>query len=91
MVNVPLGADRLTFRVSVLVVVAGLGLNEAVTPLGSPEADKVTLDENPFKRLMVMELVPLAPRATLRLLGNAERLKSGGGVEELTVSVRGIE
>jgi hypothetical protein len=52
-------------------------LNEAVTPAGSPEAAKATVPLNPFFGVTVMVLVPLAPCATLKELGEAERLKSG--------------
>jgi hypothetical protein len=65
--------------VSVLVVVAGLELNEAVTPLGRPEADKLTLLLNPFCGVIATVLVPLAPCVMLRLLGEAERVKFGTG------------
>jgi hypothetical protein len=40
-------------------VVAGLGLNAAVTPLGRPEAEKVTLPVNPLTGVTVMESVML--------------------------------
>ena len=46
--TVPMVAVLLAVNVNVLVVVAGFGLNEAVTPLGRPEADKLTLPLNPF-------------------------------------------
>ena len=75
--NVPTLADLATFRVSVLLVVAGFGLNEAVTPFGKPEADRVTLLLNPFRRVTVMVLFPLLPRAMFKELGESERLKSG--------------
>ncbi len=47
-VDVPVAAVLLAVRVKVLVVVAVAGLKEAVTPLGSPEADSATLLLNPF-------------------------------------------
>lgn len=75
--NVPTLADLAIFRVSVLLVVAGFGLNEAVTPFGKPEADRVTLLLNPFRRVTVMVLFPLLPRAMFKELGKSERLKSG--------------
>ena len=45
---VPVAAVLLAVRVSVLVVVADAGVNKAVTPLGRPDADKLTLALNPF-------------------------------------------
>jgi len=54
----PVEADVLAVRVSVLVDVAGFGLNEAVTPFGRPEADSVTLPENPLAGVMVILPVP---------------------------------
>jgi hypothetical protein len=56
----------------VLVVVVLPGLNAAVTPLGRPEAERLTLPLNPLSGLTVTVLVPLAPCATLTLLGEAE-------------------
>ena len=72
--TVPVVAVPLAVSVIVLVVVAGLGLNDAVTPLGRPEADKLTLPLNPFCAVTVIVLVPLAPCVMLTLLGDAERI-----------------
>jgi uncharacterized Tic20 family protein len=47
-VAVPVVAVPLAVRVSTLVPVVGFGLNPAVTPLGRPDADSVTLPLNPF-------------------------------------------
>ena len=47
-VEVPVAAVLLAVSVSVLVPVVLDGLNEAVTPLGRPEADKPTLPVKPF-------------------------------------------
>jgi len=47
-VNVPLTALLLAVNVMVLAEVAGFGLNDAVTPLGWPDADNVTLPVKPF-------------------------------------------
>ena len=60
-VTVPVAAMLLAVSVTVLELVVLAGLNEAVTPLGSPEADKLTLPLNPFCGITVMLLAPLAP------------------------------
>jgi hypothetical protein len=77
-VAVPVVAVPLATRVSVLVLVATLGLKDAVTPLGRPEADKLTLPVNPFWGVTVIMLVPLVPCAIVILLGEAERTKFAG-------------
>src|SRR5215468_10599037 len=81
-VTVTVAAPRVAvleaLKVSVLLVpVVDVGLKPAVTPLGNPLALKATLLVNPFTRLMVIVLAPLAPRLTVRLVGLADRLKSG--------------
>ena len=60
-VVVPVVAVLLAVNVKVLLLVVLCGLNVAVTPLGSPEADKLTLPLNPLSGLTVMVLVPLEP------------------------------
>jgi len=60
-VAVPVIAVLLAVNVKVLVEVAGLGLNTAVTPLGTPVADKLTLLAKPFDGVMVIVLVPALP------------------------------
>ncbi len=72
---VPVAAVLLAVSVNVLVLVVVLGLNDAVTPLGRPDADKLTLPLKPFCGVTVMVLAPLAPCVMLRLLGDAERVK----------------
>ena len=73
-VTVPVAAVLLAVSVNVLVLAVLLGLNEAVTPLGRPEADKLTLPLKPFCGLTVMVLAPLAPCAIVKLVGDAERV-----------------
>ena len=73
-VAVPVVAVVLAVSVNVLVFVVLLGLNDAVTPLGKPDADKLTLLLKPFCGLTVMVLVPVAPCAIVRLFGDAERV-----------------
>ena len=77
-VAVPTVAVLVAVNVNVLVVVVFAGLNDAVTPLGRPEADKLTLPLKPLCGMTVTVLVPLAPCAKLKLLGKADRLKLGG-------------
>src|SRR5215831_10759955 len=52
---------------TLLVPVAEAGLKLAVTPLGNPLALKATLPVKPPVRVIVIVLVPLAPRLTVRL------------------------
>ena len=74
-VLVPVVAVLLAVRVKVLVPVAGFGLNEGVTPLPSPVADKVTLPLKPLEGVMVIVTVPCDDRVMVRLVGDAEREK----------------
>lgn len=74
---VPEAAVLLAAKVSVLLPVAGLGLKEAVTPLGKPDADIFTLPLKPFAGVIVIVLPPLAPCATVKLPGEADKEKSG--------------
>src|SRR6266478_4990309 len=78
-VTVPVAAVPLAVKVSVLVFVVLLGLNDAVTPLGRPDADKFTLPLKPFCGVTVIALVLVVPCAIVKLLGEAEGPKFGGG------------
>jgi hypothetical protein len=73
-VTVPVAAVPLAVSVNVLVLVVLLGLNDAVTPLGRPDADKLTLPLKPFCGVIVMVLAPLAPCVIVKLFGDAERV-----------------
>jgi hypothetical protein len=75
-VAVPVVAVPLAVNVTVLVVVVLPGLKDAVTPLGRPEADKLTLPLKPFTGLTVMVLFALPPCVTETLVGEAESEKS---------------
>jgi len=44
----PMGTELLAVKVRVLLPVVGLGVKDAVTPLGRPEAKSVTLPVNPY-------------------------------------------
>lgn len=61
MVAVPVAAAADAARVSKLVLVVGLVAKEAVTPLGRPDADSVTLPENPLAGLTAMVVFPEPP------------------------------
>ncbi len=73
-VNVPVAAVILAVSVNVLVPVVLLGLKEAVTPPGRPEADKLTLALKPLSGLTVMVLALLAPCVMLNEPGDAVRV-----------------
>jgi hypothetical protein len=79
-VTVPEATALLAVSVRVLVVKALFGANEAVTPLGRPDADKLTLPEKPPWRATVMVTVLLLPCTRVRLLGEAVRAKPWIGV-----------
>jgi len=68
-VTVPVAAVLLAVRVNVLVLAVLVGLNDAVTPFGKPDADRLTLLLKPFCGLTVMVLVPLAPSKIVMLFG----------------------
>jgi hypothetical protein len=71
-VEVPAVAPALAVSVRVFVFAVLVGLNDAVTPLGRPAADRLTLPLKPFCGATVMVLVALAPCVTLTLAGDAE-------------------
>ena len=73
--NVPPVAVSFADSVSVLVARVPPGLNEAVTPPGNPDADKLTIPEKPPIAVTVTVLVPVAPCTRVTLLGEAERAK----------------
>jgi hypothetical protein len=75
-VMIPVVAAPDAVRVSALLVpVVDAGLKAAVTPLGNPLALRATPEEKPPLRVIVIALVPLAPRLTVTLAGFAERVK----------------
>ena len=73
-VTVPVAAVLLAASVNVLVLAVLLGLNDAVTPLGRPDADKLTLLLKLFCGVTVMVLAPLVPCTIIKLFGDAERV-----------------
>jgi len=75
--TVPGAAGLPAVKVSVLVFVVLLGLKTALTPLGRPDAAKLTLALNPFLGETEMVVAPLVAGAMLRLPWEAERAKLG--------------
>src|SRR5690349_22388269 len=77
---VPGAAVPSTVKVNVLLLVVVAGLKTAVTPLGSPEADRLTLPLKPFCAATVTVLVAVPPCRTVNAAGNADKPKVGTGV-----------
>lgn len=77
--NVPTVAVAAVVRVNVLVVAVEMGLNDAVTPAGRPDADKLTLPLKPNWGVMVMVFVLFVPCVIVMLLKEVEREKFGDG------------
>ena len=74
-VIVTVAVSFVAVALAVRVRMLGFGLNEAVTPFGSPEAVSVTLPENPLTGVMVTVLVPLAPPCAMATaFGEADRV-----------------
>ena len=82
----PIAAVLLAVSVNVLVPAVPLGLNDAVTPLGRPDAERPTLPLKPFCGVTVMVLAALVPCAIVKLLGDVEREKFGSGALTDTLS-----
>lgn len=73
----PVVAVPLAVRVNTLVPVVGFVPNAAVTPLGNPDAARVTLPVNPPTSVTVIVLVPLLPCVIVRLLGESDSVNVG--------------
>lgn len=73
-------------RVSTLEPVAGLVPKAAVTPAGTPEAERVTPPVNPLRLVTVMVSVALVPWLTERLDAEGESVKPGA-VEAVATNV----
>ena len=76
-VDVPAAAELLAVSVSTLDAVAGFVPKDAVTPLGRPDAARVTLALNPPAPVTVMVSETLLPRTTLKVDGEGESVKFG--------------
>jgi hypothetical protein len=83
-VDVASAAELAAVNVSVLALAVLAGLKAAVTPVGRPETFRATVPLNPYSGFTAIELVLVAPGATLTLAGDAVRVNVGGPV---TVSV----
>jgi hypothetical protein len=74
----PVVAVALAVKVRMVELVEGFALKAAVTPVGKPVAEKVTLPVKPFSGVTVIVLVPPAPPCVIVTLdGEDERLKFG--------------
>ena len=76
-VKVPVVAVPVAVRVKRLVAVAGFVPKLAVTPLGSPDADRLTLPLKPFCGVTVMVVELAAPWRKVNVVGDAESVKPG--------------
>jgi hypothetical protein len=83
-VEVPAAAELLAVSVRTLEVADDVGLNDAVTPLGKPEAANVTLPVNGLMSVTVIVSVPLEPARTDRAVADGLSVKPPVG--EVTVS-----
>ena len=69
-VDVPVTAEALGVSVSTSAPFA-FARNAAVTPLGRPDTETLTLPLKPFNATPVIVLAPLPPCAMLRVAGDA--------------------
>jgi hypothetical protein len=76
-VDVPVVAVALAARVRTLVEPVGLVPKLAVTPAGTPDADRFTLPVKPPEGVTVIVLLPLLPCVTARVEGEADSEKLG--------------
>ena len=81
-VKVPVVAVPVADKVRTLLAVAGFVPKTALTPLGQPEAVKLTLPLKPLRGLIEMVVEPEAPCRMVKLAGDTERRKLGCVVDE---------
>jgi hypothetical protein len=86
-VEVPAAAVLLAVSVRTLEVADDVGLNDAVTPLGKPDAANVTLPVKGLTSVTVIVSVPLEPARTDRAVADGFNVKEP--VPETTLSVNG--
>lgn len=69
------------------LVVVGFGLNEVVTPVGTPVAENLTLPTKPLAGVIVIATVACEDTGILTLLGAAVMVKSGEAAVTVNVTV----
>ena len=79
-VNVPPAALLEVVSVRVDAAIEDAGLRAAVTPLGNPLAEKVTLPANPFEGTTFIVEWPVVPAAMFKIAGDAVNVKLGAAV-----------
>ena len=80
-VEVPIAAVPVADNVKRLLDDVGFVPKLPLTPPGRPDTLKLTLLLNPFKGLIVMVVDLAAPCKSVKLVGDAESVKLGCGVE----------
>jgi len=90
-VAVPVVAVLVAVKVSTLVEVVGLVPYATVTPLGNPDAARVTLPVNPFTSVTVMVSVAVLPCVTDRAVGEGASVKPDALTVRLMVVVAVVE
>lgn len=78
--EVPAVAELLAANLATLLPVVGLVPNVAVTPLGNPEADRVTAPVKPPVSVTVIVSVALEPRVSDTAAADCASEKPGGCV-----------
>jgi hypothetical protein len=86
-VTAPAVAELFAVRVSTLVLVVFDGLNAAVTPVGNPEAARLTEPLKPFSRATDTVVVTLALLCVVRDPPDSVRLKFGATMVRVRVAV----
>ena len=82
-VPLPVAAEELAVSISVLFEAVLAGLNDAVTPLGNPEAAKFTLPEKPRAGTTLIVIEPLSACCKVTAPGDDESVNDGGGAWKL--------
>ena len=86
-VDVLAAAEAVTANVRMQLAAEEPELKDAVTPFGKPARLNMTVLEKPFCGVKVRVVVPVAPGAMLRAVGEADKANVGGLV---IVSVRAV-